>query len=709
MKLLIAEGNQQARVELVAQTSQCGYEVVAVDAWKTALDVLQQDNEPTLILLGFDTSEFTRAEICRKIKLIKPRHSSYVLLLSSPIDIDDTAASLLAGANDYISSPPESTELRIRLDVAQSVIGLNQAKGKGFEPIPKYEGTQPNDASLQVQLQHCRSMLDNVGAYIYTKDTEGRYTYVNNKVCELFSRSLDEIIGCYDSQFFTLSESSDLRVNDNIALKNNKATEAEERNVIAKTGEVRYYTTVKKPLLDANGRVTGLLGISTDISETKEKDIKLKALLRKTAIQAQELEDKKELYDIVFKNTSNGILILDSDSFKFTSCNIQAAAMLGYTSKADILNASPLKFSPEFQLGGVRSDEKAKEMCALAVNSGAQVFEWQHLKINNDLIWIEVSLTPVMLKNRQVFHVSWKDINDRKEAEASSALSSRVFHDVNEAILIATADRKIIDANPAFCELAGYSHDELKGRVGRHLHSNKYPEEFFDEIWQYVKANGYWRGEIDVQGKSNGIKTCQLTISTVLNEGGGVVNYVGMYIDLTERKKQQKKLTLLAHYDSLTGLPNRLLFTDRFKQAAAYSKRYKTPLAICFLDLDGFKLVNDEFGHNVGDKLLIQVAERISSSIRDEDTVSRQGGDEFALLLGGFESRQQCKRIINRMLQLLEGAYLIDGFSHYITASCGIALYPVNEEELDALILQADQAMYSSKRAGKNQLSFFSS
>jgi len=710
MKLLIIEGDQKTCIELVALTEQFGYEAVAVDAWTTTLDILKQVDAPQLIIIGFDVSELAREELCQKIKLIKPGNLSYILLLRSPNDVDDIASGVLAGANDYISSPVDSTELRIRLDVAQGVIGLNQTvkKPKGAQLAPKLNVLMTSRAGLPCRLEYCSSMLDHVGAYVYTKDVQGRYTYVNDKVCDLFACSAAEIIGHDDSQFFSLNESSELRANDLFVMQNNKIVETEECNVVAKTGAIRYYATVKKPLLGTNGVVVGLLGVSTDITESKEDSEKLKESLRRAAQQTRLLDDKKELYDIVFKNTSSGVLILELSSFCFTSCNAQAVAMLGYASKANILNRRPQELSPEFQLGGVRSDEKAQAMCELALKNGAHTFEWQHLTKSNEPIWIEVSVTPVEIKGEQELYVTWKDINERKAAEASLALSARVFHEVNEAILIIDSGKSIIDANPAFCSLVGYNHNELKGLVGRDLHSKKHSDRFFYDIWECVGSNGYWRGEIDVQGKSEEIKTCQLTVSEVLNDDGEVVNYLGMYINISDRKEQQKRLTLLAHYDQLTGLPNRSLFADRFKQAVAHSKRYKNPLAVCFLDLDSFKPINDDFGHDVGDKLLIQVAKRISTTLRDEDTVSRQGGDEFALLLGALESPQQCEQIVNRMLRSLAEPYLIDGQSHKVTASCGIALYPDSSDELDALMRQADQAMYSSKRAGKNKLSFFS-
>jgi diguanylate cyclase (GGDEF)-like protein/PAS domain S-box-containing protein len=177
--------------------------------------------------------------------------------------------------------------------------------------------------------------------------------------------------------------------------------------------------------------------------------------------------------------------------------------------------------------------------------------------------------------------------------------------------------------------------------------------------------------------------------------------------DISHSKDQQEKLKLLAHYDVLTQLPNRTLFSDRFKQAVAYSKRTKTLLAVCFVDLDDFKPINDNHGHEIGDQILIEVAERIQLSVREGDTVSRQGGDEFALLLGGLEHHSQAKQILERMLSSLSAPYFINGSSHYMTASCGASMNLSYETELKVLVHQADQAMYQAKQRGKNTFSFY--
>jgi len=177
--------------------------------------------------------------------------------------------------------------------------------------------------------------------------------------------------------------------------------------------------------------------------------------------------------------------------------------------------------------------------------------------------------------------------------------------------------------------------------------------------------------------------------------------------EIEELKRVQKDLDYMAHYDSLTGLPNRILFTDRFYQSLAHTKRAQCKLAICFLDLDNFKSVNDNFGHESGDKLLIEVSNRILSIVREEDTVSRQGGDEFVILLNDIHSIEQCEQTLKRIHQALAQPYLINNCSHQITASSGITIYPMDKEDLDTLLRHADQAMYQAKISGRDKYNFF--
>lgn len=296
---------------------------------------------------------------------------------------------------------------------------------------------------------------------------------------------------------------------------------------------------------------------------------------------------------------------------------------------------------------------------------------------------------------------------ERKITEEQLKLSAQVFKAAHEGIVITDEQGVIVDVNPTFCDITCFSREDVIGKKPSILSSGKHSTDFFVEMWKLLIIQGYWQGELWNRKKNGELYAELLTISAIIDESGKTQNYIGLFSDITKSKEQQKSLELMAHYDVLTGLPNRSLFVDRYKQAIAHSKRTNTLLAVCFLDLDGFKPVNDNYGHLVGDQLLIEVAERIKSKLREEDTVSRMGGDEFALLLGDISSQPQCEHMLARLHRSLAKAFSVEGHKIIISASSGMTLYPRDNADLDTLLRHADQAMYQAKLAGRNRYQLF--
>lgn len=339
------------------------------------------------------------------------------------------------------------------------------------------------------------------------------------------------------------------------------------------------------------------------------------------------------------------------------------------------------------------------------------VVEYRMKHVEGHWLWIqgsgavveynEISREPIRLCGTH------QDITLRKKAEERLKLSARVYNDTLEGIIITDADEIIVDVNPSFCEITGYRVDEVIGKSPRILSSGIQSDEFYQEMWHAINNSSHWQGEVWNCKKNGEVYAALLTISVLKGTNGQVTNYIGVFADITQNKKQQEELSQMAHYDVLTGLPNRSLFVDRFHQAVAHSKRTEKKLGICFLDLDNFKLVNDNYGHDEGDKLLIEVAARIIESIRDEDTISRQGGDEFALLFNDLESFAECEQTLARIHKALAQPYIIDGASHNITASSGVTLYPDDDGDVDTLLRHADQAMYKAKLSGKHHYQLF--
>lgn len=299
------------------------------------------------------------------------------------------------------------------------------------------------------------------------------------------------------------------------------------------------------------------------------------------------------------------------------------------------------------------------------------------------------------------------DITARKEAEEQLRFSSRVFNQAQEGIIITDTTGTITDVNPAFCDITGFSREEVIGKGPRILNSGKHSPEFFSKMWQSITEHGYWQGEVWNRRKNGELYAELLTISALLDDDGQSRHYVGLFSDITQTKQQQETLELMAHYDVLTKLPNRVLFADRFSQAVAHSKRTETLLAICFLDLDNFKPVNDTYGHEVGDQLLIEVATRLRANVRDEDTISRFGGDEFAILFRDIESQSECEYLLQRIHDSLSQPYTVNDLRLEISASSGVTFYPNDDADLDTLLRHADQTMYEAKLSGRNNFKLF--
>jgi diguanylate cyclase (GGDEF)-like protein/PAS domain S-box-containing protein len=335
-----------------------------------------------------------------------------------------------------------------------------------------------------------------------------------------------------------------------------------------------------------------------------------------------------------------------------------------------------------------------------------KVIEIEALNSDGDEFPIELTISAIKIKGSYEFNAFIRDISERKRTQAKQYLLAKVFSDAHEGIVITDTKGTIVDVNPTFTSITGYSREEAIGNNPNMLSSGKHDAEFYDGMWKSIIERGHWQGEIWNRKKNGELFAEMMTISALKDEKI-TTHYVCLFSDITKNKQQQQTLEQMAHYDVLTKLPNRTLFADRFSQAIAHSHRHNTLLAVCFLDLDGFKPVNDDYGHDVGDQLLIEVAERIQSSIRTEDTVSRQGGDEFAILLGEIESFAHCKLLLERLHYALAKPYIINGYPHKITASTGVTLYPIDDENRDTLMRHADQAMYQAKLEGRNRFHLF--
>ncbi len=305
-----------------------------------------------------------------------------------------------------------------------------------------------------------------------------------------------------------------------------------------------------------------------------------------------------------------------------------------------------------------------------------------------------------------------QDLANRYEAqnraETQLRLYANVFTNANEGMTITDAASRIVAVNPAFCNITGYTEAEVLGQTPAILNSGRHGKAFYEGMWRELREKGAWQGEIWNRRKSGGIFPEWLSIVGINDERGVLTNYIGVFTDVSERKQSEARIHHLAHHDALTGLPNRLLLDDRINQAILQAKRSKRPVAVVFIDLDRFKNINDTLGHEVGDNLLIQASQRGLAVLRESDTMARQGGDEFVVVLPELDHRQDAMHVVRKLLGVLCHPYLLAGHELTVSASAGIALFPDDGQTGSELLRKADAAMYRAKEEGRNTFRFFS-
>lgn len=334
----------------------------------------------------------------------------------------------------------------------------------------------------------------------------------------------------------------------------------------------------------------------------------------------------------------------------------------------------------------------------------------QNLRKDGSRVWVAWSNTPIrdQLGKMEGLLCVGTDFTLRKQMEEQLMLAATVFEHAREAILITDPNGFILDCNSAFTRITGYTVEETRGETPALLSSGRHDREFYQIMWQSLKRHGHWSGEIWNRRKNGEVYAEMLTISAVHREDGHTQCYVALFSDITEMKEQQKQLEFIAHYDALTGLPNRTLFADRLQLAMKQSQRRKTMIAVAFIDLDGFKAVNDTWGHDAGDALLTGVATRMKEVLRSCDTLARLGGDEFVVILSDLSRENPACDVIERLLYAASQPVFYQDARLIVSASLGVTYYPQGEAlEADQLLRQADQAMYQAKLSGKNRYVMF--
>jgi len=389
-------------------------------------------------------------------------------------------------------------------------------------------------------------------------------------------------------------------------------------------------------------------------------------------------------------------------SFPFASAKV--AEVYGCSAAAIQCDASPVMavLHPDDR----QRIEQSIEFSRQQLSVWHAIYRVQHP--DKGLIWVEGEATPERLKDGSVlWHGFLRDVTQKQQALEKLNLLKAVYQSTQGAVMITDAQGSIVDVNQSFVDITGYQKAEVIGRNPAMLASGLQDAAFYQQFWQALHHDGKWRGKIWNRKKSGEVYAELLSVDTMYDVAGEVQHYVGVFSDISSLVEREQELMQQVNLDALTGLPNRRLLTDRLTMALEYAGRHHRNVAVCFVDLDHFKEVNDQLGHATGDKLLQQLAQRLQAVVRPRDTVARTGGDEFVILLTDLGP----DFVLQKKLEQLRLAVFCDKFAaqtqHPVSASIGVSLFPLHSKDPVELMDQADQAMYQAKHQGKNQFRLY--
>jgi diguanylate cyclase (GGDEF)-like protein/PAS domain S-box-containing protein len=453
-------------------------------------------------------------------------------------------------------------------------------------------------------------------------------------------------------------------------------------------GGTRWLLSKGKAHYDANGTPIRLSGINMDVSDRHAVEEARKA--------------SEDRYRTVFQTSLDAIAINRLADGVYVDVNQSFLDITGYT-REEVVGHTSLELN-------IWSDPlvRGRLVDHLRRTPSCHNLEACFNNKKGEPVWGLMSASMINLDGVPCFLSVTRDITERKRAEEQLHLAASVFTYAREGIMITAPDGAILEINDAFSRITGYSRQEVQGRNPRILNSGRQPREFYAGMWHDLIVHGYWSGEVWNKRKSGEIFPEMLTISAVRGADGEVQRYVALFSDISSLKRHEQQLEYIAHFDALTGLPNRILLADRLHQSMVQASRRGQLLAVAYLDLDGFKAINDRHGHDAGDQLLTALSGRMKLALREGDTIARLGGDEFVAVLLDLPDAESSVPMLARLLEAAAEPVPIGELPFQVSASIGVTFYPQAEEvDADQLLRQADQAMYQAKLAGKNRYHLF--
>jgi diguanylate cyclase (GGDEF)-like protein/PAS domain S-box-containing protein len=568
---------------------------------------------------------------------------------------------------------------------------LKPAQGDGRQELDQrlglvnrlLEALAAREAALQESESRSRAIADNASALIWLSGTDRLCHYFNRVWLEFTGRSLEQEAGNGWAEGVH-PEDFDRCLATYVAAFDARQEFTMEYRLRRFDGEYRWLTDHGVPRYDDQGAFLGYIGSCIDVSERMRGEERFRTLMEKVA----------------------GIAVQGcAPDGTVTFWNRASELLYGYRAD-EALGANLLELLiPAEARAGVA--EAMARMTASGQPMPAAELVLQAKDGSTVPVFSSHALVHPIGRSPELFWLGI-DLTERKRAEEKLHLAASVFTHAREGIVITDAEGNIVDVNETFTHITGYSRDEVLGRNPRVLGSGRHDPAFFAALWHSLLEDGHWTGEIWNRRKSGEVYVETKTISAVRDAQGRTRQYVALFSDITQIKDHERQLEHIAHYDALTALPNRVLLADRLHQAMSQTLRRGDRLAVAYLDLDGFKTINDRHGHEAGDQLLMTLAGNMKQALREGDTLARLGGDEFVAVLLELPDAAASMPILGRLLAAAALPVHCVGLSLQVSASVGVTFYPQPDEvDGDQLLRQADQAMYQAKLAGRNRCHVF--
>lgn len=563
------------------------------------------------------------------------------------------------------------------------------ANGTVILDLALVERMEPESPELAAIVDHFRTLMEHTDDYMYLKDRDHVYVAVTRGMEGVLRdpKPTVEFTGKTAYEMYGEPVADLLYRRDEEVLTTGCSTHEIQRIEVG-DGSHRWIDNRKYPLKNEAGAVLGVFGICPDISEPIDA-------------WGQQGETG-EIFRLFIAHAPAAIAMFDRE-MRYLAASERWVRDFGLDGSR-VIGASHYEIFPE-----IPERWKALHQRSLA---GENLYCEEDRFVRNDcsIQWLRWEMHPWRTVEGAVggLLIFTEDITQKKKDTEQLQLAASVFTNAREGILISDPQGAILDVNETFTEITGYSRAEVLGRNPRLLKSGRQSDEFYADMWRALNDNGHWSGEVWNKKKDGNVYPEALTINAVYDHVSKIQHYVAHFTDISETKQREEQLERMAHFDALTNLPNRVLLTDRLQQAMAQARQRGQLLAVACVDLDGFRAVNDDYGHDAGDQLLMGVARRMKRVLREADSLARIGGDEFVAVLLDLPGVDAARPILESLLACAAQPEECADNTIQVSASIGVVFYPQPEEvDADQLLRQAGQAMYQSKLTGKNRYQVF--